>query len=285
MELKIAIGVVLFNNSERQAQQLFQSIDIAARRIPNLNVYLIDNGLNAPRQKFSEIAARYDHNIDSITWFENNLNLGFGKAQNKLMGKAFEAGCDAYICLNPDGFLHRYALERIATRLQGTQGLSLLEMRQIPAEHPKPYDPVTLETPWCSGASLMIPAQIYKSIGGFDEQFFMYCEDVDISWRARLANYSCQIVADAYFYHDFSARKYSRSVEIGMFTSARYLAWKWLQKQHCERFSQHMLKRGFIADIGKLPDLSFYPQISADPAELTKIVDFEHDFNFCEARW
>ena len=58
-------------------------------------------------------------------------------------------------------------------------------MRQIPYEHPKAYDPATLDAPWVSGAATLFRREAYEAVGGFDEAIFMYGEDVDLSWRLR----------------------------------------------------------------------------------------------------
>lgn len=44
---------------------------------------------------------------------------------------------------------------------------------------------------WVSGAALMIRRTLLDQIGGFDETFFMYCEDVDLCWRAQHAALPC----------------------------------------------------------------------------------------------
>lgn len=39
---------------------------------------------------------------------------------------------------------------------------------------------------WVNAACLVIPVQAWKAVGGFDERYFMYCEDVDLCLRLRL---------------------------------------------------------------------------------------------------
>jgi hypothetical protein len=62
-------------------------------------------------------------------------------------------------------------------------------MRQIPYEHPKDYDPVTLDTEWCSGAAVLLRTTALRAEGGFEPRIFMYGEDVDLSWRLRCAGW------------------------------------------------------------------------------------------------
>ncbi|NKW80872.1 glycosyltransferase family 2 protein [Ochrobactrum pecoris] len=61
--------------------------------------------------------------------------------------------------------------------------VGIVEGRQWPFEHPKEYDPLDLTTPWASGAFCLFDTELYRSIGGMDERFFLYLEDVDVSWR------------------------------------------------------------------------------------------------------
>lgn len=43
---------------------------------------------------------------------------------------------------------------------------------------------------WVSGAFLVVPAAVWRALGGFDERYFMYCEDVDLCVRLQLAGWS-----------------------------------------------------------------------------------------------
>jgi GT2 family glycosyltransferase len=54
-----------------------------------------------------------------------------------------------------------------------------------------------------SGAAFAMRRALFIELGGFDERFFMYVEDTDLSWRARLAGYRCLYVAEAVVAHDY----------------------------------------------------------------------------------
>ena len=56
----------------------------------------------------------------------------------------------------------------------------------------------------CGGA-VAFRRSMLNEIGLFDEALFMYCEDVDLNWRAQLAGYRCLFVPQAVVYHHLSA--------------------------------------------------------------------------------
>jgi GT2 family glycosyltransferase len=56
----------------------------------------------------------------------------------------------------------------------------------------------------CGGAVAYRRAML-DDVGLFDESFFMYCEDVDLNWRAQLAGWKCWYTPDAIVYHKLSA--------------------------------------------------------------------------------
>jgi GT2 family glycosyltransferase len=57
-----------------------------------------------------------------------------------------------------------------------------------------------------SGAAFVIRRELFRALGGFDEIFFMYMEDTDLSWRARLAGHRCMYVPSSIVYHDYTLR-------------------------------------------------------------------------------
>lgn len=57
-----------------------------------------------------------------------------------------------------------------------------------------------------SGAAFAMRRNLFEQLGGFDETFFLYMEDTDLSLRAALAGFRCQYVPDSVAYHDYRLR-------------------------------------------------------------------------------
>lgn len=58
---------------------------------------------------------------------------------------------------------------------------------------------------YANGVAMAIPRRLFEGVGGFDTKIFAYCEDVDISWRVRLAGYKILYAAESTVYHHYSA--------------------------------------------------------------------------------
>jgi N-acetylglucosaminyl-diphospho-decaprenol L-rhamnosyltransferase len=59
--------------------------------------------------------------------------------------------------------------------------------------------PVTVD--WLSGACLLVRRSAFEQIGGFDEAYFMYAEDVDLCWRLKTAGWTVSWVPEAEVIH------------------------------------------------------------------------------------
>ena len=53
-----------------------------------------------------------------------------------------------------------------------------------------------------SGNCFAVRRSVFDGLGGFDERFFLYCEDTELSLRARLLGHACVVTADAVVLHD-----------------------------------------------------------------------------------
>ncbi len=52
-----------------------------------------------------------------------------------------------------------------------------------------------------TGAAMFVPAALFREVGGFDERFFMFYEDVDLGWRLNLLGYRVRYVPGSVAYH------------------------------------------------------------------------------------
>jgi GT2 family glycosyltransferase len=112
---------------------------------------------------------------------------GFAENHNRLFDVTQPS--DFFVLLNPDCIPHKGAIDLLIRRREMVGDAAIVEGRQWPFEHPKEYDALSLETPWASGAFSLIDSEFYRSIGGMDPLYFLYLEDVDISWQAWLNGY------------------------------------------------------------------------------------------------
>lgn len=110
-------------------------------------------------------------------------NLGFGRGHNANVARG---SAPFVLLLNQDCVVEPGVLgPLVAQAAADAAGVAAWELRQIPYEHPKAYDPVTLDTPWVSGAASLFRRSAFEVVRGFDPKIFMYGEDVDLSWRLR----------------------------------------------------------------------------------------------------
>jgi GT2 family glycosyltransferase len=266
---RVAVGVVTYNNSVRDLHRFLSSAELALTRAGNerIEIILLDNG----QPTDPTLIERY-----GVRLLPSHGNIGFGSGHNRLMNVAFDEGCGVYIAANPDGAFHPDAIAHLMRMMQGHRDQALIEAIQFPEEHPKCYNPVSFETEWASGACLAIPRAVFAEVGGFDETFFMYCEDVDLSWRARAAGFAVKICPLALFMHAVTNRPASEDTRRRFLESGVLLARKW----GAEEFKKKILAE--LQSMGCDPPTA-YPDPA--PEEWRDLPDFTKLFSFAPTRW
>lgn len=66
------------------------------------------------------------------------------------------------------------------------------------------------EITYASGAAMAMRTDVFRDLGGFREELFLYHEDLELGWRARMHGYRIVLVPGADVFHDYS---YSRNAE------------------------------------------------------------------------
>jgi GT2 family glycosyltransferase len=190
----VDVSVVAFRPDLALLGSLFESI---GEQVDGLEATLLVHD-NSPDEA---VTARIDalpalwepERFAKIQVYRSHENVGFGRGHN---ANAARGEAPWLLVLNQDCIVEPDVLRPLLSLAESDDAaVAAWELRQIPYEHPKAYDPVTLDTPWVSGAAVLLRRSAFDGVGGFDPRIFMYGEDVDLSWRLRAAGHRLRYVA------------------------------------------------------------------------------------------
>jgi len=134
------------------------------------------------------------------------LQPGASKRLAEVLEKQPEIGIAAPKIVDSNGEID-YSLRRFP-RLRSTYAQAVFLHRVLPratwtAEVIRDHDAYTrpFAADWVSGACMLVRRELLQALGGFDEGFFMYCEDKDLCRRAHDAGFSVLFVPDVVAMH------------------------------------------------------------------------------------
>lgn len=197
-----------------------------------------------------------ENQVVSGSWFSSaqrlspGQNLGFAGANN--LGAAQAQG-QWLVLLNNDAFPAPDWLERLLEAAERHPTYHFFASRLLQARNPDRLDGAgdvyhvsglawrryynlpaadfghqTEEVFGPCAAAAMYDRQAFLEVGGFDERFFAYHEDVDLAFRLRLAGYRCLYVPSAVVYHVGSASTGVQS-DFAVYHGHRNLVWTFLK--------------------------------------------------------
>jgi GT2 family glycosyltransferase len=210
-------------------QNLLDSIRKASFRLKT-EIIIVDNASDDGSVEF--LKEKYPQ----VKLIVNKTNLGFGKANNiglkeasgklilllnpdtivaedtftkmvEFFNRTPEAGVAGCKILNPDGTLQlpcRRSFPGPWTSFTKVTGLStLFPKSRIFARYNLTYldENQTYEVDAISGSFMMMRKEVFDKVGGFDEQFFMYGEDLDLCYRIQKAGYKVYYVHSTQIIH------------------------------------------------------------------------------------
>jgi GT2 family glycosyltransferase len=199
---------------------------------------------------------------DRITYILNKTNLGFARAHNIAMRESLAAGAKYHLVMNPDVYFEKGTLEKIIDFMDKNQQVGMLApkvfypdgtpqylckllptlwqlicrrfccSKKLLEKINKVYElrfsgyEKTMEVPHLSGCFVVLRREILEKAGLFDERFFMYFEDVDLT--RRIYNHSKTVYfPDAAIFHHYAKGSYK---DIGLFIRHLISAVKYFNK-------------------------------------------------------
>ena len=240
------IGIVLVNYkdyAERFLAPCLESIRALDSAIKP-DIFIVDNASTVESKVYLQVAAPEARLITNIN------NDGFAKGNNDAMRVMLEEGYDYILLLNMDASLAPNALMELVAAAESNEKAGAIQARLMLDPERKlinsvgnathflgfgyclryreKYDeilagPVDIAYP--SGACVLLRSSALKTIGLFDEEFWMYNEDQDLGWRLWLAGYSCIMAPLAVAFHQYEFSR-SQSKYYWMERNRLIAAWK-----------------------------------------------------------
>jgi GT2 family glycosyltransferase len=195
----IDVSIVTYN-SAKWIDGFFSSLVLQDYPLNKLRLIFIDNGSDDDTvQQLHQRQAQLSHQLGDFQILQGP-NVGFGSGHDR----AIESGnADLILVTNVDiEFTSQTIAQLVASACEDINGeVASWEARQAPYEHPKYYDPVTLEVNWSSHACVLIRRSAYRHCGGYEPRIFMYGEDVELSYRLRSYGYRLKYCPSALVRH------------------------------------------------------------------------------------
>lgn len=193
--MKDLVSVIIVNwNGKRWLEKCLDSLRVQTYK--NFEVIFVDN---ASTDDSIELVER---NYPEIIVVKSDKNRGFAGGNN--LGLSYSAG-EYIMLLNSDTWMQSNFLEELLFSFKRSEAdvLGVTEIGYQEELRPSPYmmriDPlghaVTLAVDaqasqpfYISGACVFFKKKTYEESGGLDDDFFLYCEEVDWFWRLHLLN-------------------------------------------------------------------------------------------------
>lgn len=196
--LKISIVILTFNNEKTIAPLLNSLLPLKSR----FRVVVVDNGssdetlLQVKKFKFAKV-------------IENKKNLGFSAGGNIGIKFALSSKADVVFLLNPDALVSKdflinfdkttkFLLDKnaiVGTKILDENGKvwsvgGLLDKKRYSSilKHK-----LSSDLDYISGTAVFIKKEVFEKIGFFKEDYFLYYEDVDFCFRAKIAGFKLAV--------------------------------------------------------------------------------------------
>lgn len=212
---KVAVIVLNYKLKELTLKAL---LSVKKSNYKNLLIIVVDN--NSGDSLSEDIKAFKD-----VLFIQNDQNLGFSGGNNVGILEALKQGVDYCFILNPDAEVRVDTIKNLVdgaisagASIAGPKvyfsdsnkiwyGGGVFDVKNVLGSHRGvdeedrgQYD-IPLETDFVTGAAMLISKDVFDKVGLFDERYFLYYEDSDLCYRAKLKGFKIMYIPKSVVYH------------------------------------------------------------------------------------
>ena len=267
--MPITASIVIYNSQKEDIQTV---VTCAASSIIDI-LYVIDNALTACLKNFVlELSKK-------VIYIQGHGNVGYGAGHNIAIREAINQNAIYHLVLNPDINFTEVTIENLKNYMDANPRVGQImpkivypngELQYLCKLIPTPLDLMfkrffsfkfnekraykfqlkftgyekTMNIPYLSGCFMFFRVSALKEIGLFDERFFMYPEDIDITRRMH-EKYLTIFFPDVEIVHAHAAesRKRLKMLLIHIVNMIRYFnKWGWIFDRKRKVINKKVLK-------------------------------------------
>ncbi|MBI2028375.1 MAG: glycosyltransferase family 2 protein [Candidatus Levybacteria bacterium] len=230
----VFVSILNFNGKKNTLECLASFKDLKNRNF-NLTLIVVDNG----SKETCDIKSGFVANIPIVV-IKNEKNLGFSGGHNVGIRYALDNGADYILTLNNDTYVDRNFLDELLRVIEKDENIGIVVPKIYFASgfefHKERYEKNELgkvfwyaggemdwsniighhkgvdevdhgqynkaeETELATGCCMMVKKEVFEKVGKFDEKYFLYYEDSDLSIRCRRKGFRIFYVPKSVIFH------------------------------------------------------------------------------------
>lgn len=263
----ITVSIVTYKTNLEELTKCLQSL-----KSPLVsNIYIVDN---SNEKYIANFCLQYANVI-----YIGSENVGYGAGHNQALRKVLDSSNKYHLVLNSDVYFAPEVLDKLASYMDENQDVAQVqpnvvypngEMQYTCRLLPTPMDLIfrrflpksmtekmneryllkfndhtkPMNIPYHQGSFMFFRTECFKNVGLFDERFFMYPEDIDITRRMH-KHYRTMFWPEVTIVHAHRAASYKnkKMLKIHMENMIRYFCkWGWIFDKERSEWNKQLLK-------------------------------------------
>lgn len=263
----ITASIVLYHHTRKEVNDI---IDCVLKSSVSI-LFIVDNSANDVLRKLKRISDRIQ--------YIHSANLGYGAGHNIALREAIEKGADYHVVLNPDIYFEEGTLEKLEAYMEMHKEVGQImpkvfypngDLQYLCKLIPTPLDLIfkrflpsfltdkrlykfqlrfsgydkVMNIPYLSGCFMFFRVTALQQIGLFDERFFMYPEDIDMT-RRMYEKYKTVFYPEVSIVHAHAAasRVNAKMLKVHVINMIKYFnKWGWFFDSKRKKINKQVLK-------------------------------------------